>query len=98
MSKGEIIERVKNMSGFEDDEILELMYETWQLIKDYCKAQSITDGTVSIEELGNWAQAVKIRGSKDLKTSCIRTVVSKATAMVDEQESIISTCVDVKLS
>lgn len=98
MGKDEIITRCKEMSGFDDDEVLERMYEIWDSIKDFCKERSITDGSTSIEELGNWCQAVRIRGVRDLRNTCIRTVVSKATAMVDEQEAIISSCIDTKLA
>jgi len=94
MSKEDIIARVKHMSEFDDDDILEQMYEVWESIRNHCKENSITDGSVSIEELGNWAQAVRILGPARIRETCIDTVVSKATAFIEEQEDIIASCVD----
>lgn len=94
MQKTEILERVKNMSEFDDDDILEQMYEVWNDIRNFCKDKGITDGSTSIVELANWAQAVRIKGYEKIRKTCIETVVAKATAYQEEREAIIASCVD----
>ena len=94
MSKSDILERVKNNTGFDDESVLEQMYDIWKSVRDYCQSHAITDGCTSIEELTNWAKAVLIQiqnyAEMNLRKTCRHTVISKATAMVDEQEAIMS--------
>ena len=98
MSKDVIFKRIKDNTKFRDIGSLERMYSVWENIKEFCKNQSITDGSISIIELQNWAQAASIRGTSNeaLRQTCLRTVVSKATAYIDEQESIIASCLDIE--
>jgi len=97
MDKEDVLERVKLMSGFEDDETLELMYQVWDSIQQYCQTNSITSGSCSVVELSNWAEGVRIKGLKKLRDVCLGTVVRKATPIPSEQEDIIAACVDARL-
>lgn len=96
MDKNQVLERVKVNTGFDDDVILDQMYSIWHGIKEFCQSHAITDGCTSIEELTNWAKAIAIQlyryGEMNLKKTCRQTVISKATAMVDEQEAIMAAC------
>lgn len=94
MNKSDILARVKFNTKFKDTKTLKEMYDTWLDIQRYCKENAVTDGSVSIVELENWALAMRIRN--DFRTTCIRTVVSKATAYQDEQEMIIAQCLDTR--
>lgn len=94
MDKKQVLERVKTNTGFDDDDALEQMYSIWHGIKEFCQSHAITDGCTSIEELTNWAKAVAIQiaryGEMHLRKTCRQTVISKATAMVEEQEAIMA--------
>ncbi len=93
MSKKDIISRVVYNTKFNDMKTLNVMYATWKKIQDYCQENAITDGSVSIVELENWALAMRVSG--DLYETCKRTVISKATAFIEEQQDIISSVWDV---
>lgn len=92
MSKKEILTRVEFNTNFKNKGILETMYKVWKDIQRYCQENAITDGSVSIVELENWALAMRIKN--DFYNTCLRTVVSKATAYPDEQKMIIASCLD----
>ena len=92
MSKKEILDRVKFNTNFKEKEALEAMYKVWKSIQQYCQENAITDGSISIIELENWAQAMRIR--HDFYSTCMRTVISKATAYPDEQRMIVASCLD----
>lgn len=94
MSKEEVIARVKKMSEFDDDEVLEFMYKVWEFVREFCSKNGITDGSTSIEELSNWAQAYRLLGASSLRRTCITTVISKATEVLEEQEAITSSVLD----
>ena len=97
MGKEDVLNRVKSMSEFYDDSLLEEMYTVWASIQKHCEENDITDGSVSIAELANWAKAVRIRGTDKLYQTCIRTVVAKATSYPDQQKLITAACVDTPL-
>ena len=95
LSKKDILARVKIMSEFDDDEVLEYMYNVWEAVREFCAKNGITDGSTSIEELANWAQAYKLLGeTSSLRRTCIVTVISKATEIPEEQEAIIASVLD----
>lgn len=93
MEKKEIISRVTYNTKFNDMKLLNKMYLIWKKIQNFCQENAITDGSISIVELENWALAMRVTG--DLYDTCKRTVISKATAIVEEQQEIISSVWDV---
>lgn len=96
MSKADVINRIKYNTKYKEQKVLEEMYKVWLSIQKYCQENAITDGSVSIVELENWALAMRITG--DFKGSCRRTVISKANAYPDEQEMIVASCLDTAAS
>lgn len=94
MEKKTVLARVKNNTGFDDEATLEQMYTIWKGVREFCQSHSITDGSTSIEELTNWAKAVLIQlknyGEENLRKTCRHTVISKATAIVEDQEAIMA--------
>ena len=68
--------------------MLEQMYTVWKDIADYCISHEFTDGSVSVTELEMWAKCVKLDGYNNLEEDAIECVISKATAIPEEQEEL----------
>lgn len=91
MPKDKVLERVVRNTDFDDPVLLDKMYNLWRKIADYCRDQDITEGSISICELEQWANAVMIDGPGSVLSNCMSCVVSKATSDVVEQNLIKST-------
>lgn len=98
LPKEKVIERVKYNTGFQDVATLDQMYGVWLAVQEYCKEHDISDGSVSVTELEMWVQATKVDGLANMRENCRVCVVSKATAEISEQESIMSDVVDIRLA
>lgn len=88
MTKEQVINRVVYNTGFEKKGMLEQMYTVWKDIADYCISHEFTDGSVSVTELEMWAKCVKLDGYDNLEEDAIECVISKATAIPEEQEEL----------
>lgn len=94
LSKKELFARTKYNTGFEEDKMLDRMYDVFAAIETYCHDNDITSGSVSPTEFEMWALFVKGDEYGNLRDNCIDAVVSKATDDADLQQEIIASCVD----
>lgn len=99
MPEATVVARVKYNTGFDDDKLLEAMYITWRKIQQYCEEHEITEGCVSVTELEMWAACIKAEGGSSgvVYDTCRECVVAKATSRKQEQDEIVSACVDASL-
>ncbi|MBR0392301.1 MAG: hypothetical protein IJK38_08270, partial [Oscillospiraceae bacterium] len=87
------LERIKLNTGFDDDQLLDEMYQVWEAIKKYCKDRDITEGDISIVELERWVQLVMIEGESAITDTCREAVVSKACSDPETLQEIMDGCV-----
>lgn len=90
MPREDALARVIYNTGFEDKDMLNMMYDVWSKTQEFCADKDFSDGTVSLTELERWAQSVKIDNYSNVYQNCVDCVVSKATSVVSEQKEIIS--------
>ncbi len=93
LPKERMLERIRLNTGFDDDQILEEMYQIWEAVRKYCKDRDITDGDISVVELERWVQLVQIEGEGMITQTCREAVVSKATTDPDTLTEIMDGCV-----
>lgn len=89
MPKRFVLDRIIYNTGYKDANTLEMMYDTWQALIDYCKTHEITEGALSMTELERWVQMVMLENG-NIYENCIRCVVAKATSNIDEQKELLS--------
>lgn len=97
LTKEQILHRVTYNTGFDDKDVLNLMYDVWDAVRKYCHENEVTDGAVSATELEMWASFAMSAGTEqsDLIESCRMCVVNKATNDWDTIEDIMSGTVQV---
>ena len=93
LPKDRMLERIKSNTGFDDDTLLDEMYQIWEAIRKYCKDRDITDGDISVVELERWIQLVQIDGENMITETCREAVVSKATTDPETLTEIMDGCV-----
>ena len=93
LPKERALERIKLNTGFDDDQLLDEMYQVWEAIKKYCKDRDITEGDISIVELERWVQLVMIEGESAITDTCREAVVSKACSDPETLQEIMDDCV-----
>ena len=93
LTKEKAMDRIRRNTGFDDDVLLNEMYQIWEAIRNYCKDRDITDGDISVVELERWAQLVQIEGESMITETCLEAVVSKATPDPDTIAEIMDGCV-----
>ena len=98
LSKESALERIKLNTGFDDEVLLNQMYDIWEKIKKFCKSKDITDGDISVVELERWVQLIQIEGEIFIKDTCREAVVSKATSDPDTLKEIMDTCVATEMA
>ena len=92
LTEKQVLSRVIYNTGFamEKKVILKQMYYVWKEIQTYCEEHEIDEGSVSVTELEMWAATVKGDGYGNLYKNAIRTVISKATSVPEEQKELIN--------
>lgn len=93
LPKERALSRIKLNTGFDDDQLLDEMYQVWEAIRKYCKDRDITEGDISIVELERWVQLVMIEGESAITETCREAVVSKACSDPDTLQEIMDGCV-----
>lgn len=93
LPKERTLERIKLNTGFNDDMLLDQMYQIWEKIRKYCKDKDIMEGDISIVELERWVQLVQIEGEGAITETCREAVVSKASSDKDTLKEIMDGCV-----
>ena len=84
-----MIQRVMSVTGATDEYKVSQMVQVVNDMADYCRKNSITDGSVGMRSLIDWVVSSEITG--DVYQSALCTVVSKATSDGLDREAMVQT-------
>ena len=87
-----MVQRAMSVTGATDEYQVSQMVQVVNDMADYCRKNSITDGTVGMRSLLDWIVSTEITG--DPYQSALCTVISKATADEADREALISTVLE----
>lgn len=82
-----MVQRAMSVTGVTDEYLVSNMVKVVNNIAEYCRNNSITDGTVGMRSLLDWLISYEVTG--DAYTSALNTVISKATAVEEDREALI---------
>lgn len=77
----EIVKRITNRTGFQDQTALRIMSKMMFDVQKYCKEKDITDGVCGPRELQNWAQKIMMiqkRNAADLSEPVPQEIIIRA--------------------
>lgn len=81
-----MVQRAMSVTGATDEYQVSQMVQVVNDMADYCRKNSITDGTVGMRSLIDWIVSSEITG--DVYQSALYTVISKATSDEEDRESL----------
>ncbi len=84
-----MVQRVMSVTGATDEYKVSQMVQVVNDMADYCRKNSITDGSVGMRSLIDWVVSSEITG--DVYQSALCTVVSKATSDGLDREALVQT-------
>ena len=84
-----MVQRVMSVTGATDEYKVSQMVQVVNDTADYCRKNSITDGSVGMRSLIDWVVSSEITG--DVYQSALCTVVSKATSDGLDREALVQT-------
>ena len=87
-----MVQRAMAVTGSTDEFQVSQMVGVVNDMADYCRKNSITDGTVGMRSLLDWIVSSEITG--DVYQSALYTVISKATADEVDREALISSVLE----
>ena len=87
-----MMQRAMAVTGCADEYLVSQMVQVVNDMADYCRKNSITDGTCGMRSLIDWVISAEISGDPYL--SAKYTVISKATADEEDREALITTILD----
>lgn len=87
-----MVQRAMSVTGATDEYQVSQMVQVVNDMADYCRKNSITDGTVGMRSLLDWIVSTEITG--DPYQSALYTVISKATSDEADREALISTVLE----
>lgn len=87
-----MVQRAMAVTGCSDEYLVSQMVQVVNDMADYCRKNSITDGTCGMRSLIDWVISAEISGDPYL--SAKYTVISKATADEEDREALITTILD----
>ncbi len=87
-----MVQRAMSVTGATDELMVSDMVRVVNDMADFCRKNSITDGSVGMRSLIDWIVSAEITGN--VYQSALQTVVSKATADDDDREAIISSVLE----
>ena len=87
-----MVQRAMAVTGCADEYLVSQMVQVVNDMADYCRKNSITDGTCGMRSLIDWVISAEISGDPYL--SAKYTVISKATAEEEDREALITTILD----
>ena len=87
-----MVPRAMAVTGCADEYLVSQMVQVVNDMADYCRKNSITDGTCGMRSLIDWVISAEISGDPYL--SAKYTVISKATADEEDREALITTILD----
>lgn len=83
-----MVQRAMSVTGETDEFMVSQMVQVVNDIADYCRKNSITDGSYGMRSLIDWIVSTQITG--DPYQSALYTVISKATADEVDREALVS--------
>ena len=92
LTKEQLLDRVKRNTMCNDKTLLDMAYNYWHTVKEYCEQNSITEGSVSPMELERFVQALMYDGLDCLETDLDDCIISKATSSIEDQKGIRTAC------
>ena len=87
-----MVQRAMSVTGATDEYQVSQMVQVVNDMADYCRKNSITDGTVGMRSLIDWIVSSEITG--DVYQSALYTIVSKATSDEDDREALKTTVLE----
>ena len=81
-------QRAMSVTGATDFYKVSQMVKVVNDMAEYCRRNSITDGTVGMRSLIDWIISAEVTG--DVYESALYTVISKATAVEEDREALIA--------
>lgn len=89
--KVQLKERVKSLTGFNDDTLLDVMVDCLEEIKEYCINEEVTGGTYGSRELVNWVINVMFHIDENPVIAGINTVINKAVPNQEDRDMLVRT-------
>lgn len=87
-----MVERVMKVTGATDEYQVSQMVQIVNDMAEYCRKNSITDGTVGMRSLLDWVVSTEITG--DPYTSALYTIISKATSDEVDREALVQSILE----
>lgn len=87
-----MVERAMSVTGATDEYQVSQMVQVVNDLADYCRKNSITDGSYGMRSLIDWVLSTEITG--DPYESALYTIISKATADEEDREALITTVLE----
>lgn len=87
-----MVQRAMSVTGETDEYLVSQMVQVVNDLGEYCRKNSITDGSYGMRSLIDWIISTQITG--DAYQSAMYTIISKATADEVDRESLISTVLE----
>lgn len=87
-----MVQRAMSVTGATDEYQVSQMVQVVNDMADFCRKNSITDGSVGMRSLLDWIVSSEITG--DVYRSALYTIVSKATSDEDDREALISSVLE----
>lgn len=87
-----MVQRAMSVTGETDEYLVSQMVQVVNDLGEYCRKNSITDGSYGMRSLIDWIISTQITG--DAYQSAMYTIISKATADEVDRESLISTILE----
>lgn len=87
-----MVQRAMSVTGATDEYQVSQMVQVVNDMSDFCRKNSITDGTVGMRSLLDWIVSSEITG--DVYRSALYTVISKATSDEDDRQALISSVLE----
>lgn len=87
-----MVQRAMAVTGCTDEYQVSKMVQVVNDMADYCRKNSITDGSCGMRSLIDWIVSTEI--SEDPYASAMYTVISKATSDEEDRETLISTVLE----
>lgn len=87
-----MVQRAMSVTGATDEYQVSQMVQVVNDMAEYCRKNSITDGSYGMRSLIDWIISAEITG--DVYHSALYTIISKATADEMDREALISTVLE----
>lgn len=87
-----MVQRAMSVTGETDEYQVSQMVQVVNDMAEYCRKNSITDGSYGMRSLIDWIVSTQITG--DPYQSALYTIISKATSDELDRESLISTVLE----